>query len=653
MKKNIITTSCAALILGASFSMQAATSSLPIVEIFGTKYYLYECRKGDTMFGISRDQNWNDTELQRLNPNAVSPLKKGTRLYYPVNPDEAAQAIPEKISPSAVKEITHIVSKGETVYSISRMYGVPVETIYKLNPGSRNGIKAGQTISLRSGDKGINPRKYEGKNPDFHTVKKNDSLKSLAETYDTSVASLLSMNPGISPDNISEGTVIKLPVKGAGLVEVTKSVEVPKLDSFDLYTVKENDTWESIAANAGIDRDLLVAANPGVDKLKKKKVIAIPRVVKVKEDHNVTERDSRENSSEGIRDIYEDLHKMQDANIDTVTVKLAILAESPSAKKDVEFIRGFLTGVDRLKKNSYKIDLKVVDGSASSETVITELDDFKPNLVFFTGDKNIPSYLSEYASVSQTPVVNTFDIKSEEYLHNPYIIQLLTPSSLFNETVAANVYNRFGDSQLVLIGEEDGADQLAPELKKLWSPAKIKYLPLGIVDNEAFADNGKYLFYAYTVKKSEVEKVLTDISNAKEVSPFADIAVLARPNWIMFDESLAEQLHRVNTFIPSRFYMDDKSGAAKSFDTSFRTLFHRNPVNSLPLYAGVGYDASIYFIPAMAEASNDINSLKPSKGTVQSNFNLRRVNNWSGFINPPVFLVNFTPFDTVDKIVIE
>ena len=55
----------------------------------------------------------------------------------------------------------------------------------------------------------------------------------------------------------------------------------------------------------------------------------------------------------------------------------------------------------------------------------------------------------------------------------------------------------------------------------------------------------------------------------------------------------------------------------------------------------------------MAGAKGDINAISPSCSTLQSEIDLKRVSNWGGFINPPVYLVHFTTYDTVDKIVIE
>lgn len=638
------------------FVFAAGQKPLPVVEIMGTKYYMYESKKGETLFGIARLQHWNDAELQRINPQAISPLKKGMKIFYPVAVaiSEQTGIAPSVDSGSPVKELTHVVGKGESVYSIAQIYNMSIDKIYRLNPSARNGIKPGQVLALQETLE-QSPLLTDAKEsrPQFYTLGNKESLKDLADRFNTSVAAILALNPGISPDKITSGTVLKIPEEGSGLHKVTKVVETPVVENFNLYTAQSKDTWESIAEKQGVDSRMLVEANPDIKTVKKKQIIVVPKIQTVTEEKEVTQRDGRESSTEGLRSIYQDVHKVSSPEELRKTVKLAILAESPSARKDVEFIRGFLTGLDRIKKDSYQVILKVVNGSGDSSSAIDTLKAFNPNLVFFTGDKNLPTYLQEYARNNMTPVVNTFDVKSEDYLHNPYIIQLFSPSTYFNECVASNVYDRFGDRMLIVIGNEDRSDQLATELIKLWNPGRIRYITEGISDPEIFEDREKYLFYAYTVKRPEVETILKDIASVKEVLPFADIAVLGRPNWVMFDETLASELHNVNTYIPSRFYLDGSSSEAKLFYNSFRNLFNQMPWKSVPLYAGVGFDASTYFVSALGQASNDINLLRPSSRTIQSEFDLKRVSNWGGLMNPPVYLVNFTPYNTIDKIVIK
>ena len=42
----------------------------------------------------------------------------------------------------------HAIQKGESVYMISRKYGVSVNAIFNLNPGSEDVIYAGETLKI-------------------------------------------------------------------------------------------------------------------------------------------------------------------------------------------------------------------------------------------------------------------------------------------------------------------------------------------------------------------------------------------------------------------------------------------------------------------------------------------------------------------------
>ena len=64
----------------------------------------------------------------------------------------------------------------------------------------------------------------------------------------------------------------------------------------------------------------------------------------------------------------------------------------------------------------------------------------------------------------------------------------------------------------------------------------------------------------------------------------------------------------------------------------------------------MGYDTATYFINGLIEAEHDINSIVESKEGVQSDFSLQRPSNWSGMVNTLVYLVRFTPYNTIEKI---
>ena len=62
----------------------------------------------------------------------------------------------------------HTVAKGQSLYSISAMYNVPIAEIVKLNPGSDIGIRAGQSLKI--------PQTGIGNQVVFHTIQPNETL---------------------------------------------------------------------------------------------------------------------------------------------------------------------------------------------------------------------------------------------------------------------------------------------------------------------------------------------------------------------------------------------------------------------------------------------------------------------------------------------
>jgi len=635
------------LIAGVGLSLCADNVKLPVVELLGNYYYVYKAKKGDSLFGIARTYGWNDSTLQQLNPSAVSPLQKGMKIYYPAPDQHAPKAVAAPVSDNDT-ELKHTVKRGETVYAISNMYGVPIDRIYSLNPDSRNGIKAGETLLVRKA--GTPKKSSEGFQ--FYTIKSNDTPYSVAREFGVSVAAIMRCNPGIDEKNFSAGSNIRIPARGTGIEKKRETVEVPDLDSMGLHKVSKKETWSSIASANGVSVETLREANPDVTELRNKDYIAVPHIETVSVEREVEATDPRETEPGGIEEIYQDVHKIVGEE-EEFSVRIVVVTDDSDSNKNIEFLRGFLTGVDRQKNSGTHIVLKVIDGSASAESVITALDEFKPTVVFITADGDIPSYMAEYALVSQTPVVNTFDVKSGLYETNPYIIQLLTPSTLFNENIATYIHDNFAGRTLLFVGEQDDNDVLAESLKKVWDSSKIRTSPIAGVTPDFFVEDGKYLVYCYPVKKKEVTEVLDLVIAAREERPMADISFMGRPNLILFEESLESRFHNADAMIPSRFYIDRESSEYKAFNQEFKSLFNRTPVKSLPLYAAVGYDTSNYFIPSLSKSRGDVNKLSRSKGSVQSNFNLVRTSNWGGILNPPVFMIRFTPFDTIEKNVID
>lgn len=629
----------------SAMSASEVSPNLPKVEILGKEYYYHEVKKGESIYGVSRQYDWDLDRLMELNPHVAREMKKGSRLYYPVeiSASEGTNDVSnvEEIDNDA-KPISHIVKKGETVYSISKQYKIPVEEIYASNPDSKYGIKTGQELILNQ-----NPERQETKYL-YYKVKPGDSLYTLARRHNVSVETLLRDNPGMTDSNLEEGETIRVDREESQKVRTT-IVDEERLARIDTYKAKKNDSWESISKKTGVDKEKLQDANRTVAEPEKNTEIRIPVVETIKVEKEVIPEDPREKSVEGIRELYDSIHNIDSEVRLLDEVNVALLLDEPSSKKDVEFTRGVLLSLDEMKELPYKVNVKVIDGSNSTADVTETLDGFKPHLVIATADKSFPAFLADYGETNDVEIINAFDVKNDLYEENPSMIQLLPSSSYFNEAIIELIMGKYNDREMVIVGDENG-DAILEILKEKYDSGKVIKMSVADLSDYTFDDNKRYLIYASGQKREEVHTVLNAVKDIRERAPFSDITILGRPSWVTMTDLFHTNYHEAEVIIPARCWIDTESGEGKTFSDKFEENFGQEPLKSYPNFAATGYDIAKYFIKATAETGGDYNRILPQGHGIQSDISLERNNNWSGFMNKSVYLLRFLPEGMIEKI---
>lgn len=631
-------------LLALSMPVSGEIPNLPKVEILGKEYYYHEVQKGESVYGVSRLYNWDLERLRKLNPHVAKDMKKGTRLYYPVeNPVESnvvSSDFEEEEEPE-VTPITHVVKRGETVYSIARQYGIPLDDIYSSNPNAKYGIKAGEELVLTQ-----NPER-KGKYI-FYQIKPGDTLSSLARSYHLSVESILRDNPGISEDNFRAGETIRLSNDESSKVH-TAIVEEERVASIDSYKAKKNDSWESISRKTGVDAETLRDANSTIREPEKNSIIRVPVVETVKVEKEITPKDPREQTSEGIRELYDSIHRI-DSDVRMLDeVNVALLLDEPSSKKDVEFTRGFLLALEGMDKTPYKVNLKVIDGSGSTIAVTDALDEFRPHILIATADKAFPAFLADYGETNHLEVVNAFDVRNELYEENPSMIQLLTPSALFNEEISDMVAADFGNREVIVVGPEDDGDSILELLKGKMDGKNFKPITVATLSETDLDDAKSYLIYATSQKRDDVFALLNVVRDIREKCPVAEITIMGRPNWITLTDLFQNSYHEAEIIIPARCWVDTENGDGKRFADKFEDMYGQEPLKSFPNFAASGYDVANYFIRSTAENGGDYNRPTSRGNGLQNDFNLERTSNWSGFLNRNVYLLRFRPSGNIEK----
>lgn len=639
---------CFSVIIISAFQVVPQEVNLPKIELLGGEYYYYDVSREESLYGIAKKFKWDINELIRHNPKVSATPEKGTRLYYPTGlVTVVTQPLVEDESDDIeVETIHHTVKKGETIYSISRQYNISLDQLYSANPQAKHGVKTGEEILIPQNKESVKSKYL------FYKIKKNDTLYSVSQKFNTTIEDILKANSGLSEKNFIEGETIRISVNSNKKRVKTELVEEERLAALDSYKVKKDDTWSSIAKNTGVDENKLKEINE-IDKLPaKNEIINVPIIDTIKIEKEIKIEDVRELSKEGIKEIYDSIHGGKEP-LESVTV--ALILDEPASNKDIDFTRGFLLALKDLGVSPYNIDFNVIDGRVGTNSLVNELDVLEPDLIITTADRNFPLFLADYGNENNIEIINVFDVRNDLYEDNPSIVQLLPPTSIFNEMTAERLLLNYGDRNLILVGDPDESDGVAEALKKGFRPSSIMELKLSEFTEFQPDDIKDYLIYSYGNKKEEVADILQTIENFKENGNFSVIDVIGRPNWILFTDELGDKFHEYNIIIPTRIWLDTESSIWTDFENKYLDAYDGYPVKSLPNFAATGYDIASYFLPATVYSGGDFNNIPPVNEflPIQSKFNLKRVNNWGGFINNMGYLIIFKDDGTVSSIVLK
>ena len=138
---------------------------------------------------------------------------KDTLYFNPV----AIDKIKEGGSTGSRQRVIHTVRKGETLSSIARRYNTSVDNIRRWNGIRGNTIRVGQKLSIYGKSSGKSGGKSGGKNvttdssgSQIYTVRKGDTLSSIAKKNGMSLNSLLKLNNLTTQSKIYPGMKIRV-----------------------------------------------------------------------------------------------------------------------------------------------------------------------------------------------------------------------------------------------------------------------------------------------------------------------------------------------------------------------------------------------------------------------------------------------------------
>jgi len=197
--------------------------------------FLYTVVSGDSLYKIARKYNTTVDEIIKLNNLKSTSLKIGDVIRIPeMYTPEDQMIMPEYIN--------YTVKRGDNLYNIARNYNIDINILKKDNGLTNNLLNIGQILRIRVTPESVSAEECIGPsytppassmNYKLYTVKKGDSLYTIAKANNTTASVLTSLN-NLTSNNLSIGQQLKIPVSGSNTSGTT-------------YTVKKGDSLYSIA----------------------------------------------------------------------------------------------------------------------------------------------------------------------------------------------------------------------------------------------------------------------------------------------------------------------------------------------------------------------------------------------------------------------
>ena len=122
--------------------LQAQTKSTDIKTINGKKFYIHKVEKGQSLYAISKVYSIDVNSILAENDEAIDGLKTGQELKIPF--ESLLSKAPLVIDTN--KYVYHKITKGQTVYAITKKYNIDEKKLASYNPTLNSGLKEGDYL---------------------------------------------------------------------------------------------------------------------------------------------------------------------------------------------------------------------------------------------------------------------------------------------------------------------------------------------------------------------------------------------------------------------------------------------------------------------------------------------------------------------------
>jgi LysM repeat protein len=497
----------------------------------------------------------------------------------------------------------HRILVGETLQSIQKIYSCPIGEILNANPGLEKSLNIDKIILIPVRKKTF-----------FHVVKPKETLYSISKLYFVSIDTLVKYND-IYQSVLSVGRNLKIvggiqPIPIGTLLNTNDKdliVEKPQShsnfivsdkilpDTIISYTILANETLYSISQRFMVSIDDLQKINAiTTNKINSGQIIKIP----IRADKIESLKRRASNSEDTTKKIQTAVFANQDSF--NILIFLPFYLDSSSSqisatkKSAFEYYKGVKLAINELKKLNVKANVYIYDYESKSMSINMQLElfaDKKVDLIFAPFDKYEADIVSEWSKQNKVRVVYPILRFPELLIGNEYAVSTTTDKEELIKIMAKELVINHVDETIILIKNDSIDDNLnyacfldAFERESVKSK-KIEVIEATWRNYHEFRKPGKKNQFVFLSSDKKKVVALLDTNFSDTLSQ-----IFGLKEWLTNTEITLSNKKPYNFIYYSSRFIDELDPNYIQFSSSFAASYSQSKLSEFVCYA---YDVTL------------------------------------------------------------
>ena len=395
-----------------------------------------------------------------------------------------------------------------------------------------------------------------------------------------------------------------------------------------VHEAKKGETLNSLSEYYSVTVDALLSVNPEMSSNPKKKIkrgylVNIPE--RIFGDYSVVSKDTF-----------------------CLAVVLPLSASGKEGERCLEYYRGLLMAVDKVRQNGRCIKVVAIDEPGVKKgisEVVSKLNNLNPDAIV---GPLYPSHFQPISAVSQSKNIQTivpFSSKVKEVETNPNLYLLNTPLSVVQEVSYSLFCSKFRGRRCVIIRTNDAsdADVVNYWVNRLWQQNyEVHTLSQGFSRQELMSALSISKPNVIILDGSNKDDVLTILNKVHEYTNGGKnnrISVVGHNAWQLFSMEYDELFCTLDTYVLAQDYYNAHSKQVIDFEEKYYEWFKKYPLMLHPRMGELGYDTGLYLFTA-SEGDAQVDHKGKRIEYLQSNLKFKKLVN-GGYVNSSVIFLHF------------